>query len=216
MSMILFFYWKNNGEDEMAEMCYTIGELVLLVLLIISSLIAMRRLFHFVFNLNNTNTLDHALLLFPAAFLLLLELFTLLAMATYTFEHTLDTVVILTLVVAVVSMVQSVIQIAFIIDGMQRVTVHEHHVHRKNGRGVIAFLIILNVAMWVFESFQKKKSDQSVEIDMYGDVAWVIISSVALPLQLFFYFHSAICLAHMWHHCYVEPEIDIINKHMLI
>jgi hypothetical protein len=215
VSIILFFYWKSIGEEDKAQLCYTISELILLTLLTINSVIGMRQLFNFVYNLNNSNTLDHALLLVPVTSLLILELFTVLAMVIYMSEHEPATVVVLTLVVAILSILQGIIQIAFIVDGMQRVTVEENHVRQKHGRGVITFLIVLNVAMWVFESFQEKKTDQEVMMDTYGEVAWSIISSIAFPLELFFYFHSAICLAHMWRHCYTKPETDVINKHML-
>jgi hypothetical protein len=155
---------------------------------------------------DKSNTLDHMLLFMPYVFLVTLELFTLMAMAIYMTANGGGVLITLAVVSGIFAIIQSTTQMAFIVDGMQKVTSNKDHVEKKQGRGVITLLVIANVAMWTFKSFQEKKSDQTVEVDMYGELAWTIISNVALPLELFFYFHSAICLAHMWTHCYEEPE----------
>ena len=215
VSVILFFYWKGTGEDRKAQMCYMISEILLLALITISTIVGMLRLFNFIFNSTSTNTLDHALLLISANFLLVLELFSLLSVISYISQNGADILLAAEVLEPIISIIQAMIQVAFINDGMQRVSIKDEHVCQKKGRGIITLLIVLNVAMWLFESFQEKRSDQTEEIEVYGQIAWAVIDSLAHPLELFFYFHSAICLSHMWHHCYKKPENNIFHNRLL-
>lgn len=55
----------------------------------------------------------------------------------------------------------------------------------------------------------------STQEDIYGALAWILVHTIAMPLQLFFRFHSSVCLADVWHAAYrpfeEKLEYDRIN-----
>ena len=212
VSMIMFFYWSGHGKLYDAQLCFAFSKLGLQLLLVICIVLGNVYMRHFESDLDKSNTLDHMLLFIPYVFLISLELFSIISMATYIDSEEDGMLVTVALIGGIFTIIQSTGQIAFIVDGMQKITVQKDHLEKKRGRGVITLLVIVNVAMWAFKSFQEKQSDQSFEVHIYGELAWMIISNVALPLELFFYFHSAICLAHMWTHCYEEPGSEEPNN----
>ncbi len=50
-----------------------------------------------------------------------------------------------------------IFQTIFVIDGLKRRAGSSKHEREKPGRGILTFLIIANVAMWVFKTFQIKE-----------------------------------------------------------
>ena len=55
---------------------------------------------------------------------------------------------------------------------------------------------------------------QDTEVDYYGDITWLLLININLPLLLFFRYHSSICLADVWHIAYypVEAKLHESNR----
>ena len=71
------------------------------------------------------------------------------------------------------------------------------------GRESITFLLIGNIAMWCFGILLPVRYQlASTQEAVFGVLAWILIHTVAMPLQLFFRFHSSVCLADVWHAAY--------------
>ena len=98
------------------------------------------------------------------------------------------------------------IQTPWIIDGLRRCSNSELNRKKKPGRELVTFMIIANVALWVYYTFSVKTADIDDErYEFYGYVLWSILNHISLPLIMFYRFHASVCLVDIWRHSY-EPE----------
>lgn len=73
----------------------------------------------------------------------------------------------------------------------------------KPGKELITFLIVVNVALWTVNTFEKSRAGVRPDhLRFFGVWAWTIIIHVSMPLAIFYRFHSAICLFEVWKSCY--------------
>ncbi|CAN8006622.1 unnamed protein product [Ixodes hexagonus] len=69
----------------------------------------------------------------------------------------------------------------------------------KPGLQVVTFLMFSNLVLWLLETFTNQNHIVSQQqLAMYGAVSWGIISRVALPLVIFYRFHSCVYLVEAW------------------
>lgn len=74
---------------------------------------------------------------------------------------------------------------------------------KKPGRTLITFLLVLNLAMWIVNTFELKHAENhTIHATYYKGIAWKIIIHFSLPLLIFFRFHSTVCLADVWSSAY--------------
>nr|CAD7199297.1 unnamed protein product [Timema douglasi] len=106
-------------------------------------------------------------------------------------------------IVHIVMIAQVLIQTPFIIDGLRRCCNSQSLRKRKPGRELITFLIVVNVAMWISETFDVKSVDKhDLRYDFYGKGLWSIIKHVTVPLIVFYRFHASVCLVDIWQSAY--------------
>lgn len=99
--------------------------------------------------------------------------------------------------------IQVVVQTPFIIDGLRRCSQSQNLRYKKPGRELITFLIILNLTLWVVNTFELKSVEHfHGQEEYFGDLLWMFIGHTTLPLMLFYRFHSSVCLADMWKSAY--------------
>lgn len=102
-----------------------------------------------------------------------------------------------------VMVIQVIVQTPLIMDGLRRCSNSKKLRRKKPGREVLMFLLIANVAMWLFYTFSYKSPESLDErYTFYGKVAWTILGHVSLPLIMFFRFHSSVCFADIWNSAY--------------
>ncbi|XP_042899894.1 proton channel OtopLc isoform X2 [Parasteatoda tepidariorum] len=103
--------------------------------------------------------------------------------------------------------IQVVVQTPFIIDGLRRCSNSQVLRYKKPGREVITFMIILNLTVWIVNTFELKSVEQyHGQGEYFGELVWLFIGHTSLPLMLFYRFHSSVCLADMWKSAY-EKEL---------
>lgn len=77
--------------------------------------------------------------------------------------------------------------------------VSKKHGGHKPGLQVVTFLMFSNLVLWLLETFTNQNHIVSQQqLAMYGAVSWGIISRVALPLVIFYRFHSCVFLVEAW------------------
>ncbi len=112
---------------------------------------------------------------------------------------------ILYIVFAIISYIQGTLQVVALRDGLRRRIILRKYLEQTPGRSTIGFLIPLNLGMWIVNSFMLKQiSGSFIMIDVYGRLAWVIVSSIFLPLDIFFRFHSGACFADIYECTYYQ------------
>ncbi len=119
---------------------------------------------------------------------------------------------ILHFVSSLLTFVQMTQQMAFIIDSLHRRSTVQTHIVIKPGRSTITFLLLLNISMWIVNTFQLKElANSSIMSSFYGNFAWIIMIQLFLPLSIFYRFHSAVCLTEIWSKAY-ERETDDLES----
>ena len=104
---------------------------------------------------------------------------------------------------AIIDIVQATAQVFFITDGLRRRAVTNEHITSKPGRSLVTFLLICNISLWLVNTFMLKESyGFSTFRGYYGQLAWIIILNLTLPLAIYFRFHAAVCLSEIWLHTY--------------
>ena len=109
----------------------------------------------------------------------------------------------LSLFSALLDLLQSIFQTAFILDGLRRCALSRDQARRKPGRAAVTFLLVCNLALWVQATFLVRETDSAmIHQEYYGQLAWDIISHLCSPLVIFYRFHSTVCLSDIWVHAY--------------
>ena len=110
-------------------------------------------------------------------------------------------------VIYVVHLIQITYQTPFLIDGIRRCSNEQKFRFKKPGKGLVTFLIILNITLWIMVTFEVKPVDKYHSMGKYfGKFNWMIILDTCLPLMLFYRFHSSVCLSYMWQNAYKKDE----------
>uniref|UniRef100_A0A183SNK6 Otopetrin 3 n=1 Tax=Schistocephalus solidus TaxID=70667 RepID=A0A183SNK6_SCHSO len=97
-----------------------------------------------------------------------------------------------------------------ILEASRRCARSPAHALNKPGRTLLTFLLVLNLAMWVVNTFELKHAENhQIHKKYYTGIAWKIITHLSLPLLIFFRFHSTVCLADIWSNAYNHEHMFI-------
>ena len=160
--------------------------------------------------LGRSNQIDKIMLILSVAGLILLQIFIMFGiihgLLNESEELSVDRTRTLAIELAgnIMTVVFSIIQSCFILQGLQTYTSSKEHQRNKPGRQAVTFLVVTNIAMWVYASFTEELVSE--EVSRYYGSAWPVISSLCKPLGLFFRFHSSICYADIWSEAYMPDE----------
>ena len=215
--VLALFFTTHTKDAYKGSLIYHTSNMVLTLILLFGIVLGFISLRHLGRTLERINAIDDFLILFSMIGYLLLQFFIIIScmyflLDKYDFEdddlneENIETVVRLEISVACLESVHCIIQAIFVMDCLQRFANDSDQAHTKKGRGILGFLVIVNVCMWVFKSFLIKEVVLSRHSGFYGDMAWPVIMSVCLPLQLFFFFHSSVCLAEAWSEAYTVKQ----------
>ena len=107
---------------------------------------------------------------------------------------------------------QVTVQTPLIVDGLRRCTNDEALRQQKPGRSLVTFLMIANLVIYVWDTFEVKSAGRNdSQSDFYGDFLWTIIKHSTLPLTLFYRFHAAVAFADIWTAAY-SPAVGDGNS----
>ena len=204
ISIVIFYHsLRSLNNPERAQLTYQISNLVLHILLLVAVIAAGIRLMKLAYSYQRMNTVDDFLLVLSLMAIFIFELFLLLGETVSVSQFTGNIAIPrLSLVGALVTMIQTLVQTLFIMDGLHRYSSTEEHKKKMPGKGLITFLIIANLSMWAYKTFQIKDTGLDRQQEYFGSVAWNLILHINMPLMLFYRFHATVCLADMWHAAY--------------
>jgi hypothetical protein len=110
------------------------------------------------------------------------------------------------LVLAATTRVLSILQVAFqtpmIVDGLRRCSNSAWAQEHRAGRNTLTFLIVANLAVYIFQTFLLKANIYQTEVDFFTLEMWMVLSHMTQPLCIFYRFHSAVALADIWSSAY--------------
>jgi len=210
VSIILFFSYLNDEDNDLPRRLYYTTGIVMLCLLGSAITTAWSKIRVLGFRRPEHFPLNVLILIVALIATLLFNLFRLMAVADqlYTGSAPRRSTALLLLFDCLLSMIQPVVQCGFIVDGLCRYTATNAELNSKPGRGCMTFLLCGNVALWIFRTVQMKEinTEGAVGTGVYGTSAWQLIVHVLLPLLVYFHFHSAVCLASIWYSAYQLPR----------
>lgn len=200
VSLALFFVFSSKFQNsDHASYVYQTTEIGLLLFTTSACFIALlqfRKLdFH---HLSEGGAFDDNLLLIGFAGVMGYSLFLLLP-SLKTYAESGKLAALLFSIKAALEMVQAFVQVLFIIEASRRRACDVEQFMSKPGRSMVTFLIVINLAMWVINTFEVKRAESHpMYMKYYSRLSWSIISRIFMPLIIFFRFHSTVCLSDIW------------------
>lgn len=101
-------------------------------------------------------------------------------------------------------LLQVLLQTIFILAAQRLVALTPETQQAKPGRETVTFLLVVNIALWLVNTFEMQKSASSnlLESNYYGRGSWITMVHSTVPLCIFFRFHSSVCFAEIWKNAY--------------
>lgn len=151
---------------------------------------------------NSTTAMDDLLLIVPIPFYIVHHI-----LCIYAELKAVDVNGILMAIIYSMHLIQVGIQTPFIIDGLRRCSKEKQFRRKKPGKGLITFIMIINVVLWILITLEIKMVDKYHSMPAYfGKFVWMIVLDTCLPLMLFYRFHSSVCLSDIWKHAYEKDS----------
>ena len=212
VALILFLYAESSDDiedEEGAVIIYDTADIFLCVVAMVAGCIAGYKTRYFRYSFLRVNHIDQLLLQLSFCGLMLYELFQCVCFFYNITSVDATTEVVLGAVCSLLTMLQALGQTTFITFGLQIYSHLTSQRRDKPARGVITFLIIVNISFWVLKSFGEKSVSTEIMESFYGITPWQIILHFNLPFMLFYRFHSSVCLADMWSSAYKNEESPV-------
>ncbi|XP_041358945.1 proton channel OtopLc-like isoform X2 [Gigantopelta aegis] len=110
---------------------------------------------------------------------------------------------VLIIVSSVLRMFQATVQTIFMLNSLRRCAHLRQQEKQKPGREFVTFLLMVNIAMWIINTFEVQQAEANpIQIDFYGVLSWNIFTHLSSPLAIFYRFHSTVCLSNIWKHAW--------------
>ncbi|CAL2048934.1 unnamed protein product [Caenorhabditis brenneri] len=115
--------------------------------------------------------------------------------------------------VFVIRMIQVVVQAAFILTTSRLRCLSKYSIKHKPGKEIITFLLVSNVTLFVFHTFEGMKSSFGFSSKAATQYNYIIYA--VGPLLVFYRFHSSACLAEIWKHTYSTKSSEYDHEHTI-
>lgn len=197
ISLIAYFIYKTTNKERAIELS-EITELTLIIISFITVILTIIKLkmVKFDHKVSYEMGYNEALILVGLAGIYLFGFYSIIAVTNNGLK---DSTEILALVVQVAILIESSVQSVFIINALKMYT-KSHNIRKsKPGRSFVTFMILINVSLWVSDTFSIKKYDMNtIQLDYYNVVFWSIVSSISSPLAVFYRFHASVVWSDIW------------------
>jgi len=186
----------------MAKIVSELTELLLISLSFLVSITCFFKLKCYRFSYNDDSAFDYneGLLIAGLGTIHLFAFYTIIAVSHNGLESKIEYIL---LAIQVMTLFESSCQSILIIDCLKMFSQEKSLKRKKPGRSLITVLILIDVSLWLFQTFSAKKYDMNIiQIGYYDIIFWSIISSINSPLIIFFRFHATVCLSEIWTNLY--------------
>lgn len=200
-SLIIFFSSPDSNVDHIVYLSTDIGVHVALIIAAILVMVKIRQMGF----CKKPFSIDDLLILISMSGSLLFEFTIILSVMNRMHDDSMvfDTeVVALTLTSSFIALIQTITQVVCILVGLRTMPACKKQAQEMQGRGTIAFMVLVNVSAWILRSLRSKELTLGTMTYLYPDGLWTIGTCIFLPLLLFFHFYSSVCLADIWDRAY--------------
>jgi hypothetical protein len=177
ISLITYFIYR----DKNAQFSVQIIEICDIVLITLSFLVCIAIFLKFKFNKFsykvNEFQYNETLLMVGIAGIYLFGFYTIIAISHNGIESPIES---FSLSLQIISIIESTVQSILIIEGLKLYSKDKNMKKTKPGRSLLTLLIIIDVSLWLSETFTLKKYHMNkIQIDYYDIVFWSIVSTVS-------------------------------------
>lgn len=197
MSLISYFIYKSINED-VAIIISRVTEIVLISLSMVIVAVTYIKLKISKFQQRYVDDMNYneILIIVGLAGIYLFSGYSIIAILNSGLNNLVES---LSLAIQIMSVFESTIQSILIINCLKMFTKDIQNKKNKPARSSIILLILVDVSLWLLETFSIKKYDMNtIQLDYYDIVFWSIASSISSPFAIFFRFHASVCLSDIW------------------
>ncbi|KAH7696605.1 Protein OTPL-8 [Aphelenchoides avenae] len=99
-------------------------------------------------------------------------------------------------------LVQVIVQAVFILLAGRLRAISDRAMEEKPGKQFVTFLLIANVSLFFFHTLEGMNSVFGHAMASQRTRPYAALIAAVAPLVVFYRFHSSVCLAEIWKHCY--------------
>ncbi|KHN85057.1 Otopetrin-1 [Toxocara canis] len=111
--------------------------------------------------------------------------------------------IVILLIVQNLRLFQVILQSALLLIGAKLKAASPELKVLKPGKQVVTFLLVVNIALFIMNTFEAQKAGVTEDIvRYYGSKAWALLVRGCSPLTIFYRFHSSVCFAEIWKHTF--------------
>ncbi|XP_037934879.1 proton channel OtopLc isoform X2 [Teleopsis dalmanni] len=203
ISMIMYFVlYTQPGYELIATQEVTLWETVMYLLCgiaVVSGLIVMRDLKYVNVSGEDHHSmeLDNLLLIVAQTGVYLYGMFSIMGSYFSKWDSVPDRIE--GIIAETFGLAQTSLQTMFILHASHRRCKGAKQQRKKPGREIITFLLVANIAIWFINTLIKGRAAfRETNLIFFGVWGWTIITHIAMPLAIFYRFHSTICLFEVW------------------
>ncbi|OQV18239.1 hypothetical protein BV898_07635 [Hypsibius exemplaris] len=211
ISLILFFVWILRTEPSyyrLAVLQAYIVEIILYTATAIAVCCALFQVRHLKFESHAGSLLNDILLIISQVGVYIFCTFILISghhtvLLNFTSPQALlmgpERLDLFTLVSTLLQTLQATLQTLFLLDATRRRPCKPEHLRDKPGRELVTFLLVCNFALFAIDSLEAwRQTYYPAQTRFYGAWTWTIVMNIAIPLKIFYRFHSSVCLSEIW------------------
>ncbi|XP_041359780.1 proton channel OtopLc-like [Gigantopelta aegis] len=197
--IIFFILVHSEGGNEAAVMLEYLFEMAIYLITSMAVMVAFYKMRDLQFIPGKGMDLEQNLMVLALTGVYIFSLFSIIA-GTFIPGQTQSLLIIIS---SVLRMFQATIQTVFMLNSLRRCAKFKEQEKTKPGREFVTFLLMVNIGMWIINSFEVQQSEANpVQIDFYGTLPWNIFAHLSSPLAIFYRFHSTVCLSNVWKHAW--------------
>ncbi|XP_071127125.1 proton channel OtopLc-like [Mytilus edulis] len=196
ISMITFFVLvRSTTFVDTAIKIEHLSKVAIHVMTSVAVILAFHRMQSLKFNYDQKLDLEETLILVSLGGVYMFGFFSIVASAFDDHESN----GLLVILSCVLGMFQATIQTVFLLHALRKSALRREQERVKPGREFVTFLLMCNIALWAINTFEVQRTEANpIQFHFYGSIAWNIFNHISLPLQIFFRFHSTVCLSNIW------------------
>ena len=195
---------QSQVNEYKATITYLVTDLTISSILLIASIITLLSIMKLP-RVQRAASVDDLLLIVAMSGSFLFYVTIMIPTVDYSYVNGWSTATGLMLASIITAIIHTFVQTVLLLAAMRSYSYTVKEGHKYPARQAITFLAFGNVITWIYRIFRGLQhvpfngspSDLSF-------VFWQFLLHLTLPLLLFFYFHSSVCFADVWHSAY-EP-----------
>lgn len=195
VTMVIYFSKISENLDSEPQRSHYYTDIIIYCVSILATIFGAIRMSSllYVTTAHNAILLDDILLVVGFIGQLMFCVFSIIAL------NQSDNRVSLVVIVSILRMVQVLVQTVFVLVAQRLVALTPSLQERKPGREIVTFLLMVNLAMFLANTFETQKAAANpLTSEFYGRNVWTVIVYSTVPLSSFYRFHSSVCLAEIW------------------